>query len=302
VLWDAFVAHHPRGWFFHTSRWIDYCLAYHPGAEDLSFAITVDGVVRAVCPLVKEGDAFLMGGNPGAEPIGDAEHMDVIERVVDAAARHRGVTRWALRGHATPSHAEMVVPERMRETSWHTHVMDLRVGEPEAALFAALRKSYRQDIRKAEARGVEFQVAAAPWAVLAAHRLHARVAGRETRPQATWDLMAQWAYHGHLLVALAVDPEHPEDSLRGMAMAIRWGRHAYYASGATLDGGLSHGLVWHLARALRCDGATRTFELGWAARDGDTDKEKAIAFFKSGFGGETWRVPAAEVTWPAQSS
>lgn len=290
--WDAFVQAHPDGWFWHRNEWIDYCLEYHPGAVDRSFAVQRDHTeeVVTVVPLVQEGAAFLMGGHPGAEPLRCRVVSEVqVDMFVSRVARAVGVTRWAVRG--CPQPREYVAPPGpgWQDRSWETFVVDLWRSEQE--LWANVRRSYHSLIRRAE-RDKEVGVYATRAAVETAHRVHTQAAGRETRSQATWDRMARWAESGNLLVALVLS----EGKALGMAMAVRYKNASYYASGATLEPNLSHALVWRLATTLRYDGL-RWFEVGWGVRPGDTEKDRNIAYFKKGMGGEAWVVPAREVAY-----
>ena len=94
--------------------------------------------------------------------------------------------------------------------------------------------------------------------------------------------MADWAVQGQGIIAIAVN--RITSARDGFAYALRWKNWSYYGSGATLRPNLSHALIWHLMRALRCDGETRFFEVGYAAELGATEKQIGISQFKAGFG------------------
>lgn len=275
--WDDFVHKHPEGWFFHRGTWLHYCVAYHLGAADLSFVIEHNGEILALVPLIREDDRFTMGGHPGAAPLyadmGDtATQAYARATVAELGARHL-VTSWQTRSLPRPS------PVNATLDSWQTFVMDLR--QDDATLWRNCRRSYHGLIHRAE-RAYTIVVERTPEAVAIAHAIHRAAARRETRAQATWDLMAEWATAGNLLIGMA---RAPSTGSRGMAMAIRYKDRAYYASSAQLEKTCSHALIWTLAKALKDEGVT-AFEIGWAERPVDTLKEKNIAFFKQGFGGE----------------
>lgn len=292
--WDAAVDLHPDGWFWHTSRWLDYCLAYCPGATDHSFVVIEDGDPVALVPLVKEGEAFTMGGHPGACPLVFRDSAwPIVERLVSMTGTLLKVGRWAVRWQPRPIPPPTPPGSQWRNISWPSFVVDLR--QDEDALRAGLRKGNRQQVRQLEGSHLLCERADAE-AVMVAHRLHRESAGRETRPQRTWDLMAEWAMDGYLLTALGCQRHVEADGpWRGMAMVVRYKQEAYYASGATLDRGLSVGLIWRLMLALKA-GGTEAFEVGWGPRPGDTDKERAISVFKAGFGGRALMVPAWEMS------
>lgn len=288
--WTDFVDNHSFGWFYHLPQWLNYCLAYNAEANDLSFAIECKGEIRALVPLVREGAAFTMGGHPGAEPLYLLDHRTQTEPAVHAhvaqLASQLGVRRWRTRSipHAT------VPPDA---STWGTWVLDL--SPTEASLWTGLRRSYKSLIHRGQRRYC-LQTFATPLGVQLAHAVHRDAAGRETRPQRTWELMEEWATDGHVLTALAVNESLPPPNVRGMALAIRYKDAAYYASGAGIDRDVSHALVWELIRTLR-SGGINTFELGWACRPGDTEKDRNIAFFKAGFGGRLQSLLVREVSY-----
>lgn len=300
--WDAFVERHPAGWFWHSERWIDYCLAYRPGAVDRSFALVSPSGVVAVAPVVCEGREIAMGGNPCAAPLvdGPPSCFGIHECVAGEVGRRaeRGLIARA-RWRAQPAPACPPFPLDLpalqalgcRDVSWETRVLPLGRTCDELALWMGLRKSYRQIIKRQRDSGRECAVTSNPWAVQVAHALHARAAGRETRPARTWDMMEAWARDGLGLVALS----HPPGAWAsdGFAYVIRWKRWAYFASAATLAPDVNHWLQWEIIRALHKDDRG-CYELGWQARPGDSEKDRGISFFKRGFGGEDWLVPVGE--------
>lgn len=275
AAWDAFVEAHPDGWWFHTSAWAAYALAYAQGTQDQSVAVLgPSGAVLGVVPAAMHQGVPFWGGQPFPMPLGEVP-----------ATAHGAVSR--------PGRS----PAKGRiEEQWDTHVIDLR--QPDSVRWSRVRKSFRQSIVRAKLKRAVFVVGSAAagrpateadpgWAVEQARGLHLQSAGRVTRDPATWSHMADWVRRGDGLVAIA---KAPTGSFVGYAYAIRWKDWAYYASGVTAERDLSHALVWALAEALALDGRTRYFEVGWDVRDGDTEKDRGIAFFKSGFGGERWPV------------
>jgi hypothetical protein len=244
--WDGFVKAHPDGWWWHTSHWIDYSLAWMPGSEDMSAAILrADGSLYSVIPLVAQRAVVTHGGQPLPRPL--------------------------------------YAGERVPETYRQTYVVDLWDGT-EVDMWRRLRRSYKALIHRVE-REYDIWIAdrnTGAVAVRYAQAIHAEAAGRETRPQATWDLMGQWARDGFGLVALASTPAR---GWLGMAYAIRWKGWAYWASGATLEDDVQMALQWQLMKTLKCDGETRFYEVGYAAGPEDSEKDRNIAFMKAGLGG-----------------
>lgn len=267
--WDAFVDASPDGWWFHRTSWLTYALAYSPGAQDKSFAMVdrsgaIQGLVA--CIVDRKGHA-VNGGQPPVAPLGICPPI----------------------AHGTVSRPGQV-REGEVEREWETYVLDLR--SPAGQRWGRVRKSYRHLITQArEQHDITVigggQSTDPRWAVERAHAIHRAVAGKETRPQATWDAMGDWLQSGNALIAMTEE---------GYAYAIRYKHWAYYASGATTVTNLSHALLWALETVMWVDGQTQYFEVGWAAKDGDDAKARSIAFFKSGFGGDRWPVQMVKTT------
>lgn len=281
--WDAFVDGHPEGWFFHTSHWIDYAVAYDATAEDHSVAVFHDGRMVGVVPMTVSDTGVTYGGQPLAAPLFRPHfnvHIDHIDHPALVAQRP---------GLDLP---ECFAVEVLEETTWETAVVNLQYDE--ADLWKNLRKSYHALINKAQRTaqimtiGQTQLVGGCEHPIEEARRLHIASAGRETRPVATWEMMARWMEEGFGVLALAA----VGGEMRAYAYAIRYKDWAYYMSGASLEPNLQHALIWQLMRTLRQDGERRYFEVGWLERAGDSEKEKNIAFFKEGFGGTRWTVHA----------
>ncbi len=275
LAWDTFVLAHQDGWWFHTAKWLAYSLAYTPGSVDLSYATVDDqGELTGVVPLVVDpnGD-FVNGGQMVSYPLGQAE-------VVDARLGVVGRPGQLIQG---------VNP------GFSTYVVDLR--QDLGALWRNLRKSYKPLINGTQRRLSVATVANATGAgdlSLAsvamdnALAVHVAAAGRQTRSDRTWQLQAQWLANGNAVLCTAL----AGDKVVGFAYAICWKSWAYYASGASLEDNVSHALVWNLMVATRAAGMATHFEIGHAASEDDDEKDRSIAFFKSGFGGEAWPVAA----------
>lgn len=284
--WDAFVEAHEHGWFFHTSRWIAYAVAYTPGAVDRSYAFVDDThAIRLICAGVTTPDGtFNFGGQPLPEGLCDGEVASPYQIIRPCVVAGRP---------GQPEHED--VPHGVVRASWPTYVVDLRPDEK--VLWRNLRKSYKslalrltRDEGVVSVYGSGLYGNAGDVAIKAAQRLHMQAAGRQTRPDATWDLMGQWMRDGDALLALA------QRGLvyTGFAYVIRWKHWAYYASGASLERNVSHGLLWHIMKTLKCDGRTTHFEIGWGHRPDDTEKDCGVHHFKAGFGGDEWTVHALE--------
>lgn len=271
--WDAFVYNHPSGWFFHTEAWIRYALAYTPDAIDQSSAwLQADDIV-AVVPHVAG-----YGGQPNAEPL------------TIVGETRESPESWIIRPMRTPMDWKATTAVE----PFTTQVLDLSQSEQE--LWRGLRKSYHSLIHKAEREREIYVVDDQSWnfhAMQYAAEVHREAAGRSTRANLTWEEMSLWIRTGN---GVLVRAQNARGRDVGYAYAIRYKNWAYYASGASLERDLSHALIWHTIKTLKADGRTRYFELGWQARESDTDKDRGIAHFKAGFGGEPWQIAIVKTT------
>lgn len=280
--WDRFVDAHPDGWFWHRESWLDYCLAYDAQASDRSFANVVGSEIQSIVPLIQRGDEFSLNGLPLPSPLWRGERFDISDLELRLFAEMHGVRRWRMRRQPTP-HIPCVRP------SWETYVLDVR--DDAHLLWRGVRKSYRSLINAAiRERRIETSVDYAR--VDECRRLHGIVSGRDSRPK-TWELWRQWAKDGHLLMALVSRRDDAGRTVSGYAAVFLYKTWAYYASCATEEQNTAHALQWSLITALRAFGVTH-YELGWAERPGDTDKDRGISHFKAGWGGALWTIPAEE--------
>jgi hypothetical protein len=185
------------------------------------------------------------------------------------------------------------------DTSLRTQILDLEVSEER--LWSDIRKGHRSDIRRAERemQADVFDGETLSDAVFEEYRgLHAKAAGRVTRPALTFELMRDWIRRGDALLIGA----RRNGALASVALFIVYKAGAYYASGANdpeAEGpGIAHLVQWCAIRELKARGVRR-YEIGWQQQrpvphDVPSPKQRSISFFKHGFGGATWPLFAGE--------
>ena len=209
----------------------------------------------------------------------------------------------------------------LTSATWQTRVVDL--SQDETALWRGVRRSYHSIVNRLtrefrpwtpddwlsdEPRRGERHVTdgeGAGYIVRTCELLHKADAGRQTRSDATWQLMGEWAETGHglfvdaedwsappLPALVAANPiivdGQPLDMAKPLPMIgfvyfSRYGNWAYYHSAASLRRDINIALVWWAMLALKARGV-RWCELGWRGC-AISDKECGIEFFRSGFGG-----------------
>jgi hypothetical protein len=121
-------------------------------------------------------------------------------------------------------------------------------------------------------------------------KLHTLAANRTTRPLETFLKMYEMIQKDQ---AFLVGVKDNAEEWVGAYFFYRFNGYVRYASGAThpqipSNEGVGHLGLWH-AIEYSHERGDAYFELGWqpySDESGITDKMKAIAYFKSGFGGE----------------
>lgn len=160
-----------------------------------------------------------------------------------------------------------------------TRVLDLMPYDAELhRLWPKVRKSYHSLIHRAEERyelktiyadrlgGIEPFV-----------RCHIEANGR-VRSDRTFAYQAEWISRGIGLCIGAFD------GARAIAAAywILLNDQAYFASGPSVERGVQHAVIWASLKSLKKRGI-QLVELGQV--DGESEKERNIGHFKSGFAG-----------------
>ena len=273
AAWDAFVGAHRSGWFWHTARWLDYGLSLGGDRADLSFAV-VNSASQLVglCPLIREGARGTFEGAPGAWPLltpASRSHgvfVEIERHGLDVRFRSCPVA-------SPPPHCDELA------IGWSSRVLDLAPAP--AVLHASLRKSYKALINAVPPH--QIHVDDRGELMSAYQAVHRAVGG--TRPDETYQHQARWIDAGQ---AFLVGARHA-GRWAAFAYVFFYKQAAYYGSGPSLAPNLQHAVVWRAIVEAKARGA-RVFELGWGPRAGNDDKDKAIAFFKQGFGGQDMPV------------
>lgn len=176
----------------------------------------------------------------------------------------------------------------LREASFMTRVIDLKVSSEQ--LWEGVRRSYHAPInRLLKDRRFNVKVTTK---IDEAHALHAAQAGRETRPQGTWDIQHGWLLQGRAFLFGG----YRDGVMVGFAYIVNddtdW---HYYFSAASSEPNVQHAIQWTALRWLHRRSRSRYYEMGWQGEATDV-KGKNIEFFRRGFGGEdkpaAWRETA----------
>lgn len=274
VVWDRFAVDY--GWFWHTSLWRDYTLAFDDAADPDDFAI-VDG-----------GELFAIASN---------SHAPAVRDDLSLARRLRILTR-CLSEHTRQQSLSPLVPcfsERLMEfaaittalgyedRSLTTRVIDLTQSEDD--LLRAMSKGHRHAVINGAHILTNVKTSEISFSIY--HHLHRQAHGK-VRPVGTFAEMRRWVELGHAAVVLA----RTNNAFTGATLIMICGDGAAYSSTATVGepGVIGHAMMWTAIRWLKAQGLKR-FELGPQYRgrlshDISTVKEQNISLFKRGFGGD----------------
>ncbi len=150
-----------------------------------------------------------------------------------------------------------------------SQVIDLRMHK-----WSDIRKSYRGLINQADKRSSVFACSN-----IDIYKSVHRSAFGIVRSNETFDIQGEWMMAGNAITVLS---RLDHGGLVAAALWIIYNGCAYYASGPSLEKDVQHALIWHSLLILK-DFGVNLVELGQI--DGKTEKEKAIGFFKKGWGG-----------------
>lgn len=317
--WNAFCRHTDEAWFWHTTDWMDYSIAYAPDLQtrNLSFFVSKGSELLALCPLFVEERAdsrrwlSLSGAAIPAPAVAHGlsrqKRLEVLratfDRVSELAAEEEAV---ACAMRLSPLSAvdgfNILTKFGFLDTSLSTQILEL--DAPESSLLQGMRKGHRSAIKQAHPE-VEIRIVTSEdvtqEAFNAYRELHRVAAGRVTRPGRTFELMLEWIRKGDAILCGA----RLGDRWIGFAYVNLFRKAAYYSSSCNdpTHGGLpiSHKIQWEVIRWLKDNGFTR-YELGLQhfgqqLHDLPTDKELAIASFKRGLGGLTVPLFQGERYW-----
>ncbi len=322
--WDEFCLQCDEAWFWHTTKWLDYTLDYRPELAPVShsFFVQAGGRIAAICPLILEtsrepaGEVrqFSYGGDAVPSPAfanglsrstRKAVSKALFRKIDELAVKHRA-HRVSFRfsppapffwrfTHPCPN---PLLTEGFSDISLLTQVIDL--SKPEEQLMRELRNDHYRNIRRAERI---MSVSVFDSSSITAEQferyrlLHAKAAGRITRPVSTFQMMHRWIQDGLAVLSCAT----LEGRDVGFTLTSIYKDGAYYSSGCNdpefNDLPIGHLLQWRTTQWLKTH-SIRHFEIGAQFYGPQThavvsDKERNISYFKRGFGGLTvpyWRA------------
>jgi hypothetical protein len=170
--WDRLLPAYPQHTVFHTSHWVRV-LAQTYGFHPLCFVLERQSGPQGVVPVM-EVDSWVTGRRGVSLPftddcpplVKDERACDCLFQAVSAYGRSRGWKYLELRG------GKDLLPGATASRRYYGHQVNLCAGEAE--LFASLRGSVRQAVRKAKRLGLKAELSQDLEAVQTFYSLHCR--------------------------------------------------------------------------------------------------------------------------------
>lgn len=314
--WNKFCQASDQAWFWHTTDWQEYILSYvsetRPKKENMSFMVYRENEIVAVMPLICETvktatgiikefsfDGWRVPAPALANNLAMAKKDEIYEIIfgeIDRLAEEKEVKKAKLGIESlAPEFLAGQIPHNYLmkfgylDVSLNTQIIDLR--KPEEELWQELRRNHRRNILK----GKEFKINffnsenLTEEIFISYKKAHIKAAGRQVRPDKTYELMREWIKLGMAFLAVveadgkqigfeyysvyknnvygfsaANDPEHGHLPVRHFLewKAILWMKHQgfnFYEIGLQQYGNLFY--------------------------DFPSEKQINISHFKKGFGG-----------------
>ena len=301
TAWNDFCIGNSDAWFYHTTHYIDYLVECNPSVRNLSFMVTENGNVLAVCSLFLENGKFSIGDSyvwaPAvARDLGSRKQEQVRRKsfeVIDSLAIFCNVTKCSLSIDPL-SHPQYNYLMRFGyiPTSINTQIVSL---EPSLrTLKSQLSKGHDYDV-DVGIKTLETKIFTSQNITQSVfdkyHSLHTKDAGRETRDLKSWNMILDWIQAGHAILLQA----NLSGRDIGYSCVITYKDSSYYGSACSdpeyPDLPIGHALTWATIGYLK-EHNFQWYEIGWQhyteqPYDHCSQKEISISKFKRGFGGIT---------------
>jgi len=294
--WNDFCQSSTDSWFWHSTEWLDYSLAYRLGRTSLSFMVEENKELLAICPLILSDSEFIMHWSPVfSDNLALKKREKVINftfEEIDRLALENNVKRASFMIYplSFPSHNFLMKQEYL-DISLNTQVIDLT--QDLESIHSTMRKGHDYDIDKGlksldiwiqDSDNIGRETFDEYCKLLRADPSHAY----ETRPQVTYDMQYDWIKEEY---AILLGASHKGEWV-GFSYIFTYKNKAYYGSACSnSDLPVAHALTWKTIEWLKEHGF-EYYEIGWQQYgsqlyDFPSAKEVSISKFKRGFGGYT---------------
>lgn len=267
--------------FWHTTEWFEYCInsRFEKGI-DCSVQILGNINLKAIIPLIKEGEEFTFQGSFGPCISWEDYSPDVIKALIKHAYEC-DVKRIAIQGVVL---------------GFISHKIDISIADIHNP---NIRKSYKSIINKAK-RNLDYTIIDSRRNPIIIYdhvslikAMYFKIARKVTRPEYTFELIKHWIIKGYASLIIAYFNFEPI----GFILVTHYNGEAYYFLSGTLqehkDKNVSHYLQSIAFEILKEKNVT-AYVLGDINTNSllhsPTEKELNIGFFKAGFGQIGYRM------------
>lgn len=312
-VWDAFCMQSSQAWFRHTTAWIEYTLhmRWDGLSQDCSFFVYDTHRIVAVVPLIIEcidNHRFFSyaGFNTPYPALADTLPQGEKNKIQDAvfsyihtlaSSKSVGCAQFEISPFYRPDLNCAAVQNPLmhygfNDTSLRTSIINLR--ENTAKLEKKLHKNHRQSIAAAQKNNFTVEIMdqeSFDRTTFERYKeLHRKAAGRQTRPDFTWECMQQWIRDGNAVLGLL----YCKKNIIAITLVTLYKKYAYYQSACNDyqypdTKGAGHFLQWKIMQYLKNRGFT-FYEMGWIhlpvfSQERYEKKLVSISSFKRAFGG-----------------
>lgn len=310
--WNQFCLENDDAWFLHTSDFIEYTLNYKPElkTQNFSFLIYWKNKIGAIVPLTLEiyesgRKEFSFGEGKILCPalkngFSQREREEVLQFIfaeIDRLAKQEKVVRGQFMfSSLSPNflnkriYTNYLLKFGYIDVSLNTQIIDLRKDEEE--LWKELRRNHRRNILKGEKFKVKIYTSQNINKDIfnAYKKIHHKSAGRQTRPDVTFDLMYHWLTIDWAFLAV-VEFKDKEIGFEYYSVYKNYATGFSAANDPDYEKNypIRHLLEWEAMKWMKRQGIS-FYEIGlqwygFLPYDFPDQKKLNISHFKKGFGG-----------------
>jgi hypothetical protein len=280
--WDALVAAHPKGSFFHGSAWARVLQETY-GHQPFYFAAVTQGRLLGLLPVM-ELNRPLRGRRGVSLPFTDYCTVLGSETMAPARLWENCLRQGRIRGWRSFECRGMTddMTEAKPSLSFYSH--EIRLGQGEQRLWASFKSRVRTPVRRAQEAGVKIDFATSAEAMNTYYSLHCHTRRKHGLPPQPRSFFENIQRHvmakDYGRVALA----RWQGQVVAGGVFVHLGRRAIHKFGASDPARqhlcANHLLLWETIQRY-CHGGFESLELGRTSIDNE-----GLRQFKLGFGAE----------------
>jgi len=315
-LWNSFCLNSSSAWFQHTTFWMEYSrnMRFENDSIDHSFGVFKNNELVAIVPLIEnkiidekdKRELSFLDWNTSypsfSDSLSENNKKNIEKEIFNRILKMRDIDyiNYFVSPLLDDNLHNIITTNPVTKFGFHDTTIStniLELGKDEETLFRKIRKGHKSDIKTAIKEGYKIDIINCEKVTADVfnqyRQIHFQAAGRQTRPDRTWEIMQEWIKNDLSILTLC-----KKDNVCISTVLINtYKQKAYYLSGATLpeykrEKGIGHQIQWEIIKHLNSQGFTH-YELGhdWYPNISQevADKKKlGISRFKAGFGGQKY--------------